>query len=83
MERRMTRPILALATLVIALFAASPVRADYAIIRWSWGDCRVWDNSGLWPVPLGVGWTLLATDLPTYGTASVLLEDLYRQGICR
>jgi hypothetical protein len=80
----MKRPSLALAALVIALSAAaSPAWADYAIIRWSSGDCRIWDNAGLWPVPLGVGWSLLATELPTYGTAAAVLDDMYRQGICR
>jgi len=83
MEHSMIRPILALAALVTVLTAASPVRADYAIIRWSSGDCRIWDNAGLFAVPLGVGWSLLSNELPTYGAATAMLEDLYRQGMCR
>jgi hypothetical protein len=79
----MKRPSLALAALVIALSAASPAWADFAVIRWSSGDCKIWDNSGLWATPLGVGWTLLANELPTYDIARAALEDMYRQGVCR
>jgi hypothetical protein len=84
----MKRPSLALATLAIALAAAaltaaSPAWADYAIIRWSSGDCRIWDNAGPFATPLGVGWSLLANELPTYDVARVALEDMYRQGLCR
>jgi hypothetical protein len=83
MEHSMIRPILALAALMTVITTASPVRADYAIIRWSSGDCRIWNNTGLFPVPLGVGWGLLSNELPTYGAATAMLEDLYRQGMCR
>ena len=73
----------ALGVLVLGLLAAPPARADYSIIRWSSGDCTIWDNVGLFATPLGGGWAPIVVEIPTYGAARTVLEGLYRQGMCR
>jgi len=78
----MRRLTLALATLVVALTAAGAARADYAIIRWNSGDCTIWDNRGFLAVPIGFGWGVVATGLPSYGAARGFLEAMYRRGVC-
>jgi hypothetical protein len=74
---------LGLSTLVILFAAASPVRADYSIVRWSYGDCKIWyDAPGSASVPEGAAWAIVAGNLPYYEAAKAVLEDLYRQGVC-
>jgi hypothetical protein len=78
------RPLsLALGLLAITLGAATPARADYSIVRWTWGDCKIWQDNGPPTTPWGDGWAILADTIATYDEAKVLLEDLYRQGVCR
>ena len=50
---------LACALVVLAIgFAVSPARADYALVRFEDGWCRIWwDSAG---TPWGVGWTKIA-----------------------
>jgi hypothetical protein len=53
----MKRLAFAVAVLAIGL-AVSPARADYALVRFEDGWCRVWwDSAG---TPWGVGWTKIA-----------------------
>lgn len=77
----MKRLVLALA--FATAFAATPAAADFSIIRWSWGDCKIWHNSDFLPAPLGGGWMTLVNDLPTYDIAWRALQEMYRQGECR
>jgi hypothetical protein len=53
----MKRLTLALGAAVIAIAASSSARADYDIVRWSYGDCKIWYISG--PGPAGTGWKVL------------------------
>jgi len=73
--------ILAFAALV-TVSPPEPVPADYAIIRWSSGGLPDLDNARALPVPLGVGGASSPTSCRTYGAATAMLEDLYRQGMC-
>ena len=49
----MKRLTLALGAAVIAIAASSSARADYDIVRWSYGDCKIWYIAG--PGPSGTG----------------------------
>ena len=53
----MKRLTLALGAAVIAIAASSSARADYDIVRWSYGDCKIWYIAG--PGPSGTGWRVL------------------------
>ena len=40
---------------------------DYEIVRWSYGDCKIWrDDAG---PPTGTGWVVLADGLRTWDDA--------------
>jgi hypothetical protein len=75
---------LAFAALVATtFFAASPARADYSIVQWGSGDCTIWDEVGLYRDPVGGNWARVVVGIPTWGEAKVVLEGMYRQGMCR
>ena len=78
----MKRLSLAVGALGLALAAAGPARADYSIVRWTSGDCKIWYDAGASTVPEGSGWAIVATNLASYAVAKAMLEDLYRRGLC-
>jgi hypothetical protein len=66
---------------VVGIAAASPALADYAVVQFDDGFCRVWwDSAGN---PWGTGWTKLAIGLPNYGVAEAVLDEARMQGACR
>jgi hypothetical protein len=76
----MKRLIFAFGVLAIG-FAVSSARADYALVRFEDGWCRVWwDSAG---TPSGVGWTKIAIGMPDWLTASAALSNARSQGVCR
>jgi hypothetical protein len=72
---------LAFAVAVLAFgFAASAARADFALVRFDDGWCRIWwDSAG---TPWGVGWTKIAVGMPDWFAASAALNDARSQGAC-
>jgi hypothetical protein len=53
---------------------------DYEIIRWSYGDCKIWfDDNG---PPWGDGWKVLKDGLPTWDAAWAKLGWLRSRGKC-
>jgi hypothetical protein len=78
--KRLIFSICAAAALTIA-FAVSPARADYALVRFEDGWCRIWwDSAG---TPWGVGWTKIAIGMPDWLIASAALSNARAQGVCR
>lgn len=68
---------------VLALsFAASiPARADFSVVRFELGFCRIWwDNPGA--KPWGAGWTKVAT-APTFEGAWAAQSAAVKKGICK
>jgi len=62
-------------------FLVSPAHADYALVRFEEGWCRIWwDSAG---TPWGVGWTKIAIGMPDWLTASAALSNARSQGVCR
>jgi hypothetical protein len=78
----MSRWTLSLCAATIALAVASPARADYQVIRWSWGDCKIWNNDTN-TMPYGEGWIVLAWGLPSYQSAWQALTVKIASGECR
>jgi hypothetical protein len=77
----MRRLAFAVGLLAIAFAAATPARADYALVRFEDGWCRIWwDSAG---TPWGVGWTKIAVGMPDWLTASAALANARAQGVCR
>ncbi len=71
----------AVALLAVALAAASPARADYALVQFSDGYCRIWWDSA--DTPWGSGWTKIAMGLPDHVAALAALDAAIMQQICR
>jgi len=68
------------AIMAVALFT-SPARADYALVRFEDGWCRIWwDSAG---TPWGAGWTKVAIGMPDWLVASAALSNARVQGVCR
>ena len=77
----MKRLAFAIGLLAIGFAAATPARADYALVRFEDGWCRIWwDSAG---TPWGVGWTKIAVGMPDWLTASAALGNARVQGVCR
>lgn len=77
----MKRLIFSLTVLAIAFVAAVPARADYALVRFDDGWCRIWwDSAG---TPWGAGWTKIAVGLPDWLAADAALASARSQGACR
>jgi hypothetical protein len=73
---------LAFVVAVLAIgFTMSPARADYALVRFEDGWCRIWWDSG--GTPWGVGWTKIAIGMPDWFAASAALYSARSQGACR
>jgi hypothetical protein len=79
-EIAMKRFVFAFAIMAVAFFT-SAARADYALVRFEDGWCRIWwDSAG---TPWGVGWTKVAVGMPDWLTASAALSSARAQGVCR
>ena len=53
---------------------------DYEIIRWSYGDCKIWHDDG--GPPWGTDWVVLADGLRTYDDAWRALVRLQGLRMC-
>lgn len=77
----MKRLACAIGLLALALTATSPARADYAVVQFGDGYCRIWWDSA--DTPWGVGWTKLVIGLPDHFAARAALDSEIAQGACR
>jgi hypothetical protein len=78
----MSRWTLSLCAAAIALAVSIPARADYQVIRWSSGDCKIWNNDTN-TMPDGDGWLVLAWNIASYDGAWFALRDEIAKGQCR
>jgi hypothetical protein len=58
MELTMKRLAFAAGLLALGFAAATPARADYAVVRFETGYCQIWWDGGA--TPWGVNWTKVA-----------------------
>jgi len=80
-ERVMKRLALVIGLSAAGIAAATPAHADYALVQFGDGFCRVWwDSAG---VPWGVGWTKLSIGFPDYAVALDALDSAIVYGACR
>ncbi len=71
----------AVAVLALGFAALTPARADYAVVQFSVGWCKIWWDSAT--PPWGDKWTEIAYGLPDWLTASAALDTARSQGVCR
>ena len=77
----MKRLTLALGVAALAIAASSSARADYDIVRWSYGDCKIWYING--PGPWGTDWKVLnRRPIPTWDAAWALLGKYQARKWC-
>ena len=70
----------AFGVLVLGWAAVTPARADWAVVRWPDGFCRLWWDSH--DTPWGVGWTKIAI-APDWETAEAAFDAARRSGTCQ
>jgi len=70
----------AIAVLALSFVATTPSRADYAVVKFEYGYCRIWWDSAANPV--GVGWTKIAAGLPTWEAAMSALYGAIAARTC-
>jgi hypothetical protein len=81
-EKTMKLLTIALGALLLALAVAPAANAavpPFVVIRWAWGDCRIWHNVGNGPI--GGGWRAVAF-ARTYPEAWAKMTVLYRKRVC-
>ena len=61
--------------------AARPALADYAVIHFDDGSCKIWWDSA--DNPWGARWTKIAVALPDHMAAQAALDTAISQRICR
>jgi hypothetical protein len=65
-----------------SLFAASPARAEFRVIKWPITNiCQIW-NFGLPIRPIPPNYMVVSRPLPTFGAALRVKDRLWRQGAC-
>jgi len=76
----MKRLALAVGVLALSFAASVPARADFAVVKFELGFCRIWLDSGT--KPWGNGWTLVAK-APTFDGAWAAQTAAVKKGICK
>ena len=61
------------------LAAGTPAQADYRIIQWFYGDCKIWGGGR---PPIVGRYYVLTRSIPDYGTARHVLQRFYDQRVC-
>lgn len=71
----------AVGLLAVGFVAATPARADYAVVQFGDGYCRIWWDS--LDNPWGSRWSKIAIGLPDQLAAQAALDTEISQGVCR
>ncbi len=76
----MKRLAFAVGVLALSFAAAAPARADFAVVKFELGYCRIWwDTSAK---PIGTGWSVVAT-APTFEGAWAAQDAAVKKGKCK
>jgi hypothetical protein len=70
----------AIGVLVLGLAATSPARANFSVVKFEAGYCRIWWDSGA--TPWGTNWTKVAT-APDFVAAWAAQDALVKKGTCK
>jgi len=78
--KRMTFAAFAIGVLTLGFAAATPARADFAVVKFELGFCRIWWQSSA--APWGAGWTKVAA-APDFTSAWAAQSGLVKKGVCK
>jgi len=76
----MKRLVFAVGVLALGFAASTPARADFSVMHFEPGYCRIWWNNGI--NPIGGGWTRVAT-APDFTSAWVAQDVAVKLGKCK
>jgi hypothetical protein len=76
----MKRMAFAVGVLALAFAAATPARADFAVVKFEWGYCRIWWATSA--TPWGSGYTIVAK-APDFASAWAAQDDAVKKGKCK
>jgi hypothetical protein len=76
----MKRLVFLTGVLALSVAASVPARADYALVRWTDGTCRIWWGAAA--NPRGAGWAKVAV-APDFAAASAAFDAAVRAGTCK
>jgi hypothetical protein len=76
----MKRLVFAVGVLALGFAASTPARADFSVVRFELGFCRIWWNNGI--NPIGTGWTRVAT-APDFSGAWAAQDAAVKKGKCK
>jgi hypothetical protein len=70
----------AIGVLALSVAASASARADYAVVRWDDGYCRIWWDASA--TPWGAGWAKIAT-APDWSSAEAAFDAAVQSNTCR
>ncbi|HEX9238791.1 MAG TPA: hypothetical protein VF866_08535 [Xanthobacteraceae bacterium] len=76
----MKRLVFAVGVLALGFAASTPARADFSVVRFELGFCRIWLNNGI--NPIGAGWTRVAA-APDFTSAWAAQDAAVKKGKCK
>ncbi len=76
----MKRMAFAVGVLALSFSASVPARADFAVMKFELGYCRIWWDTGA--KPWGTGWTMVAK-APTVDGAWAAQAAAVKKGKCK
>jgi hypothetical protein len=76
----MKRLVFAAGVLALSFAASVPARADFAVMKFELGFCRIWWDTGA--KPWGTGWTMVAS-APTFEGAWAAQDAAVKKGKCK
>lgn len=76
----MKRLAFAIGVLALGFVASAPARADFAVVKFESGYCRIWWDSSA--NPYGTGWTKVAVGLPDFAAAWNALDAAVANKTC-
>jgi hypothetical protein len=79
-ELKMKKLSFAIGVLALGFVATTPARADFAVIKFESGYCRIWWDSSM--KPYGSGWTVVAQGLPDWNAAWGALNAAIAKKTC-
>jgi hypothetical protein len=76
----MKRLVFAVGVLALGFAASTPARADFAVVKFELGFCRIWWDTG--SKPWGAGWTVVST-APDFSSAWAAQDAAVKKGKCK
>ena len=79
-RRSFANTAFAMGVLVLGFAAVSPARANYSVVKFAAGYCRIWWDSAA--TPWGTGWAKIVT-APDFSSAWAAQDALVKNGTCK